>query len=269
VITLRKLLRESITIDSIKKLATDLGIEATEDNKDFVKFLRNTTSKDTLGVLSNWELQRVLIALQNGSYVLKDKKVKFAPVPLDYEYGSVEPFIDADTMQKHYENNYIGYLDKLNFLVDIDKVKEKKIEDLVMNVSKYSPKTKFNAGAVLNHELFWQSICPNPEDLGDKANAIIMEQYDSFEKLQREFYEKAMDQVGSYWCWLVLDGKEIKIVTTKNQDNPLMNNKKLQIVLGLDMWEHAWIRKYNKKEDYITKFWNNANISRINELIKR
>jgi Fe-Mn family superoxide dismutase len=266
---LKSLLVENILPDSIKRQANHMGINWDSD-PEFLMFLKDLTDKDSIDKLTPDEIKLVYMELLSGKYGTKKSKAFFNPEPLQYGYGSLEAFINGETMQVHYEGHYMSYIKKLNAeLYLLDKKPEKKIEDLISNVSKYSKTIKDNAGGYYNHNIFWQVINPAPQAPNTKVLNLIEASFKSIEAFKNKFEEKANSHFGSGWVWLVLDKKELKIVTTRNQDNPLMNDKNLKILLGLDLWEHSYYLKYkNKKDEYVKNFWNVACWCLANSIVK-
>ena len=194
--------------------------------------------------------------------------------PLPYAYDALEPFIDKQTMEIHHTKHHQGYVDKLNTvspkLMDFSA-------DLASNCKKVNaqsePLFRNNLGGHYNHTFFWTLLKPNPNKKqmapeGKLAEAIN-KQFQSFDAFGKEFSEKATKILGSGWCWLIVDeNKNLKITTTPNQDNPLMQvaGDKGHPVIGLDVWEHAYYLKYqNKRADYIGNWWNITNWEKANQ----
>ena len=186
---------------------------------------------------------------------------------LPYAYNALEPFIDAQTMEIHYTKHHQGYVNKLNELksptIDFsstDAVKCKHIDAITL------PAIRNNLGGHYNHSLFWTLMKPNLEGKenlpsGKVADAIIKE-FKSVEEFKKQFSEKSVKIFGSGWCWLIERDGKLLIVTTPNQDNPLMQvaEQKGKIILALDVWEHAYYLKHqNKRVDYIAAWWNVVN----------
>lgn len=202
---------------------------------------------------------------------------KYTLPALPYGYGALEPFIDKLTMEIHHTKHHQAYVDKLN--AEIEKADPKVLQspytlDAIFKVaSKVSPGLKNNAGGHYNHSLFWQLMKPNPEKAENKPNeklaAAIAQDFKSFDAFKKEFSEKAGKIFGSGWCWLIKQDGLLKVVTTANQDNPLMDFAvdKGKPVLALDVWEHAYYLKYqNVRADYIGSWWNIVNWDKANEL---
>lgn len=190
----------------------------------------------------------------------------FEQQPLPYAYNALEDVIDAKTMEIHYTRHAAGYSNNLKEAAAAESVPANtSVETLLANISKYSTKMRNNAGGHYNHELFWKCMRPKksnnlPEG---KLAAMIDSTFQSFENFKLLFANAAASRFGSGWAWLYMDAdKNLKIGSTPNQDNPLMNISDIKgtPLLGLDVWEHAYYLKYqNKRTDYTANFWQIVN----------
>ena len=188
------------------------------------------------------------------------KKIGIEKLP--YSYSSLQRFIDSKTMDVHYNKHYKGYVEKLNKSLEGQK-KDLDLEEIVRTISKFDDKVRNNAGGAFNHALFWKMLSPKKQLPKGEILKKITNDFGNIKKMKDEFNEVAKDRFGSGWAWLYLakDGK-LKIMSTPNQDNPLMNIIKGggYPLLGLDVWEHAYYLKYqNKRDEYIKKFWDVVN----------
>ncbi|WP_250629917.1 superoxide dismutase [Rhodoflexus caldus] len=184
---------------------------------------------------------------------------------LAYAYNALEPHIDAMTMEIHHSRHHQAYVNNLNAAIAGTEAEKMSIEDICKNISKFSMAVRNNGGGHYNHTFFWEIIGPNAggEPKGALAEAIN-KKFGSFAAFKEEFTKAAIGRFGSGWAWLVVDGGELKIGSTANQDNPLMDIADVTIkgkpVLGIDVWEHAYYLKYqNKRPDYVAAFWNVVN----------
>ncbi len=199
-------------------------------------------------------LSSILLGLSFGVFA------QFTQPALPYAYGDLEPYIDAQTMEIHYSKHHAGYVKKLNAAVEGTDYATMDIDQLIASVKKTTPAgVRNNAGGVWNHTFFWESMAPKAggEPTGEVGKAILA-QWESYEAFKAEFKKAALGQFGSGWAWLVLEKGSLKIVSTPNQDNPLMpaSTVKGTPLLALDIWEHAYYLKYqNKRGDYIDNFW--------------
>ena len=178
---------------------------------------------------------------------------------LGYSYSALEPYIDSVTMRIHYSKHHQAYVTNLNKALGSDQTKT--LEELFKSISTSSPAVRNNGGGHYNHTLFWELLSPNPL----KTPSIelvnqINKQFGSQDSLQRLINANATSLFGSGWVWLIVTpSKELKVTTTSNQDNPLMDVVKENgiPILAIDVWEHAYYLKHqNKRADYLKNIWN-------------
>ena len=192
-----------------------------------------------------------------------DSALQFSQIALPYTYAALEPNIDAMTMEIHYSKHHAAYVKNVNDAIAADKISLGSEKDFFANASKLSAKARNNGGGVWNHNFFWQVMKPNGGaapigKVGDAINGA----FGSFDKFKEQFTDAAMKRFGSGWAWLVNDGGKLKIGSTANQDNPLMDISELKgtPLLALDVWEHAYYLKYqNKRNEYVANWWNTVN----------
>lgn len=183
---------------------------------------------------------------------------------LPYGFDALEPSIDSQTMQIHHDKHHGGYVTKLNNAVEGSSEADKSLDDLMKGVSKYSTAVRNNGGGHYNHSLFWSILSPNGggSPSGDLASAIDSS-FGSLDSFKEDFAQAAATRFGSGWAWLIVDSSGgLKVTSTPNQDNPVMDVAEVQgtPILGLDVWEHAYYLKYqNKRPEYISSFWNVVN----------
>lgn len=178
---------------------------------------------------------------------------------LPYGYGDLGAYISKDIMQLHHDKHHQTYVDKLNAAIqDFPDWQNKPIEELLTNLETLPDAiraaVKNHGGGHYNHSLFWQWMSPQGggEPTGELANQIIAK-YGTFQTFVDEFTTKSLSVFGSGWAWLQ---PNLDIITTPNQDNPLMQGKSAPL-LGLDVWEHAYYLDYkNKRDDYVKSWWN-------------
>lgn len=191
--------------------------------------------------------------------------------PLPYAYEALEPHIDAETMRFHHDKHHAAYVKNLNAALDKHpKLKDKSIEDLLSNLnnvpSDIRTTVRNNGGGHMNHSMFWRIMTPDGggEPRGPIASAI-KDNFGSFADFQEQFNKAGGGQFGSGWVWLVLaDNKKLEVMTTPNQDSPLMEGK--YPIMGNDVWEHAYYLKHrNRRADYLKVWWNVVNWDEINK----
>ena len=166
-------------------------------------------------------------------------------------------------MNFHYNKHYKGYVDKLNDALLKKKYGDLDLEKIIKSISRYDKTIRNNAGGAFNHALFWNMLSPKPMKLKGSLEDKIKKEFKSFNNFKKEFETIAKERFGSGWVWLVLTSQnKLKIMSTPNQDNPLMNVIEGGgfPLLGLDLWEHAYYLKYrNKRDEYISNFWKVVN----------
>lgn len=205
----------------------------------------------------------------NSKQIISEiKKVSIEKLP--YEFDDLEDFIDSETMKTHYTKHYKGYVEKLNKELEKIKGKDLDLEEIVSGISKFNTKVRNNGGGAFNHALFWKMLSPKKTKLENPLLYKLESSFGSFEKFKEKFEEEAKSRFGSGWVWLVLTkANRLKIVTTPNQDNPLMmsGKNKTYPLLGLDLWEHAYYLKYkNERDRYIHNFWKVVNWDFVTDL---
>ena len=158
------------------------------------------------------------------------KKIGIEKLP--YAYSALKKFIDAETMDFHYNKHYKGYVDKLNDALSKKKYGDLDLIKIIKTISRFDKTIRNNAGGAFNHALFWQMLTPTPKKLEGELYEKIVKQFGSFDKFKKEFESQAKDRFGSGWVWLVLTSRNtLKIMSTPNQDNPLMYEMKIETKL--------------------------------------
>lgn len=188
---------------------------------------------------------------------------------LGYEFDSLEPFIDAKTMEIHHDKHHAGYVKKLNAALEGTGLEDKPVKELLSDLNDLPEDKKQaiinNGGGHLNHSIFWPLLKKDVSfDENSEFGKAILETFGSLDKFKEEFTKAASTRFGSGWAWLVLNDGKLEVVSTANQDNPISDEKKT--ILGLDVWEHAYYLKYqNQRPNYIEAFWNVLNWEQANE----
>ena len=180
---------------------------------------------------------------------------------LPYAHNALEPHIDAKTMEIHHGKHHQAYVNNLNNAVKGNSAEGVSLNELVHNISKYSPAIRNNGGGHWNHSFFWGIMGPNAggQPTGALMDAIVSS-FGSFDAMKEQFNSAATTRFGSGWAWLVGENGKLKIGSTPNQDNPLMDVSDLKglPLLGLDVWEHSYYLDYqNRRVDYIDVFLKN------------
>ena len=198
-------------------------------------------------------------------------KTGFDQTPLPYAYNALEPSIDAQTMEIHFTKHASAYSKNLKEAAVAEKADAgKPLEELLAKISAYSVKMRNNGGGHYNHELFWKCMTPNAgSQPSAKLLAAIQKDFGTIDEMKKQLSEAAKTRFGSGWAWLILaPDKKLKITSTPNQDNPLMDIAEVKGVplFGLDVWEHAYYLKYqNRRPEYIDNFWKILNWNFVSE----
>lgn len=191
---------------------------------------------------------------------------------LPYEYDALQPVISKETMTFHHDKHHQTYVDTANKLLEGSEYEEKEcpkcllksIDDITDDADK-KQKLINNLGGVLNHNLFWNTmqLGGSSKPVGELKEAID-KKFGSFEEFKKEFEEAGKGQFGSGWAWLVINDGELEVISTKNQDNPILEGK--QAILGNDLWEHAYYLDYqNARAKYLEEWWKLVNWDVIEE----
>ncbi|QIK85905.1 superoxide dismutase [Erysipelothrix sp. HDW6B] len=191
---------------------------------------------------------------------------------LAYAYDALEPQIDVRTMEIHHTKHHQTYITNLNGALDKhEALKDKSLEDLIRNINDVPEDIRVavrnNGGGHLNHSMFWEIMAPAT---GQQPEGALLEAingtFGSVDAFKEKFDAAAKTRFGSGWAWLVVNAdKQLEVISTPNQDNPLMDG--LVPVLGLDVWEHAYYLNYqNRRPDYIQSWFDVVNWSKVAEL---
>ena len=175
---------------------------------------------------------------------------------LKYAYDALEPHIDALTMEIHHTKHHAAYTGNLNAAIYGTDMDGKSIEELLIENFDNNA-VRNNGGGFWNHSLFWNIMSPNGggEPTGELSSAIN-DAFGSFDSMKEEFAKAAMTRFGSGWAWLCVSDGSLCILSTPNQDNPIMQGEGIPI-MGIDVWEHAYYKKYGPgRADYINSWWN-------------
>ncbi len=185
---------------------------------------------------------------------------------LPYAYNSLEPSIDAKTMEIHHTKHHQAYITKVNDAISGTPLESKSIESLISDLASVPDDKKGvvrnNGGGHANHSLFWTVMGAGKGGTPTSTLASAIDSaFGSFDSMKEQFANAAATRFGSGWAWLYVEGGSLKIGSTANQDSPLMGTAIAGIggtpILGLDVWEHAYYLNYqNRRPDYVSSFWN-------------
>ena len=190
---------------------------------------------------------------------------------LPYDYDALDRSIDARTMEIHHTKHHNTYVTKLNDAVSGTDQEGKALEDLLTGISTLPVAVRNNGGGHYNHSMFWKMLSPNG---GGAPNGAVVdainEAFGSFDSFRETFTNAALGRFGSGWAWLIHTPEGLKVTSTPNQDNPIMDVAEVRgtPVLGIDVWEHAYYLRYqNKRPDYVEAFWDVVNWDEVNRLL--
>jgi superoxide dismutase, Fe-Mn family len=198
----------------------------------------------------------------------------FTLPPLPYAFDALEPHLDAKTMEIHHDKHHAAYVTNLNAAIEkAPELKDKTLEQLCANLNAV-PETvrtavRNNAGGHWNHSQFWLWLDPAKKG-GEPTGALgsaMTASFGDYAKFKEQFAAAAAGRFGSGWAWLMRKDGKLAIISSPNQDNPIMEGTKpADILLGLDVWEHAYYLKYqNRRPEYVTAFWNVVNWAEVSK----
>jgi len=188
---------------------------------------------------------------------------------LPYAYDALEPYIDARTMEIHYDKHHRAYFTNFVNAIKGISLETMPINEIFASMSKHSDAVRNNGGGFYNHVIFWNNLGKGSSGASPELSAAITKTFGSFDKFKETFNNAAKSRFGSGWAWLYINSdKTLAVGSTPNQDNPLMDLSAIKgtPLLTLDVWEHAYYLKYqNKRADYIDAFWNVVNWDEVNK----
>jgi len=191
---------------------------------------------------------------------------------LPYAYDALEPYIDARTMEIHYDRHHRTYFNNYVNAVKGTPLENLPLEKVFVSVSTAGDAVRNNGGGFYNHILFWNNLGKGSSGPSAELSSVINQAFGSFDKFRETFNNAGKTRFGSGWAWLYLTAdKKLAVASTPNQDNPLMDLSPVKgtPLLTLDVWEHAYYLKYqNKRADYIDAFWNVVNWDEVTRRYK-
>lgn len=203
--------------------------------------------------------------------------MKFFALPsLNYDYASLEPVLDEQTMIIHHTKHHQAYVDNTNSILEKLSLfkQDVSVQYILKNLNKVPIESRLtlknNIGGYINHNMFWKILKRNTI-LKGKLKDAIEHNFNNFSNFKKIFEETAMKCFGSGWTWLVIDSNKLNIVSTSNQDNPIMGKSICGVsgypILCLDLWEHSYYIKYkNRRLDYIKSFWDVVNWDEVSKI---
>ena len=187
---------------------------------------------------------------------------------LPYDYNALEPYVDAQTMEIHYDRHHRTYFNNFVNAVKDTEHAAKSLETILAEISSHSMAVRNNAGGYYNHNVFWNCMSGTGGSASDALSSAINSTFGSNDELKEKMKAAGIGRFGSGFAWLIVKDGNLEITSTPNQDNPLMDVADSQghPILALDVWEHAYYLKYqNKRPDYIEAWWNVVNWDYVSE----
>ena len=191
---------------------------------------------------------------------------------LPYAYDALEPYIDARTMEIHYDKHHRAYFNNFVNAIKGTDLDSQPIGKIFAAVSKAGDAVRNNGGGFYNHVFFWNNLAAKSAGPSAELSAAIVKTFGSFDKFKETFSNAAKSRFGSGWAWLYINSdKNLAVGSTPNQDNPLMDVSQIKgtPLLALDVWEHAYYLKYqNRRADYVDAFWSVVNWEEVDRRFK-
>ena len=192
---------------------------------------------------------------------------------LGFKYDALEPYIDAQTMQLHYEKHFRGYYDKFMAAAKNTDAINLPMPEIFASINKYGAAIRNDGGGYYNHSLFWENLTPKQGAIPAALNKALEDNFGSVDNFKNSFGSTAKTVFGSGWAWLAADSNgKLFITSTPNQDSTLMEfiSKKGTPLLGLDVWEHAYYLHYqNRRAEYVDNFWHVVNWDTVNSRLQK
>ena len=234
---------------------------------------RNFIKNVGLGVAATYLTGRSLgQSITNSKNTDMEKFMTLEFPALPYAYDALEPYIDAKTMEIHYDRHHRTYFNNYVNAVKGTPLENLPLEKVFASVSTAGDAVRNNGGGFYNHVVFWKNLGKGSSGPSEELTSAINQAFGSFDKFRETFNNAGKTRFGSGWAWLYLTAdKKLAIASTPNQDNPLMDISPVKgtPLLTLDVWEHAYYLKYqNKRADYIDAFWNVVNWDEVNRRFK-
>ncbi len=232
-------------------------------------FIRNLGLGVAAAVVSGKSIARDITNSKN----LQMEKFNTHEFPaLPYAFDALEPYIDARTMEIHYDKHHRAYFNNFTNAVKGTPLESRTIGEIFAKVSEAGDAVRNNGGGFYNHVFFWNILSAKSAGASQELLAALTKTFGSFDKFKEVFSNSAITRFGSGWAWLYLTAdKKLAVGSTPNQDNPLMDVSPVKgtPLLAVDVWEHAYYLKYqNKRADYVAAFWNVVNWDEVNKKYK-
>jgi len=234
---------------------------------------RNFVKNVSLGIAAtciSGKSLAVNISNLNNNIMENLNTLEFPPLP--YAYDALEPYIDARTMEIHYDKHHRAYFNNYVNAVKGTPLEKTPLEKVFTGISKSSDAVRNNGGGFYNHVFFWKNLGKGTSAPSAELSAALTAAFGSFDKFREAFSNTAKTRFGSGWAWLYLTpDKKLAVGSTPNQDNTLMDISPVKgtPLLTIDVWEHAYYLKYqNRRPEYVDAFWNVVNWDEVNKRYK-
>ena len=234
---------------------------------------RNFIKNLGLGIAASLLTKESLAAENSNSknHIMENYQTLEFPA-LPFAYDALEPYIDARTMEIHYDRHHRTYFNNFVNAIKGTAWENVPVEKIFAGISKAGDAIRNNGGGFYNHVFFWNNLGKGSAGPSSELSAALIKVFGSFDKFKETFSNAAKTRFGSGWAWLVLTPeKNLAVGSTPNQDNPLMDISSFKGIplLTIDVWEHAYYLKYqNKRADYVDAFWNVVNWEEVNRRYK-
>jgi len=198
----------------------------------------------------------------------------YKPIKLPYSYSALEPYIDSETMNVHYNKHYMTYIKNVNDEFEKENLEYLPIEQLINNIEDFSESIRNNAGGYYNHSLFWYMLRPNTNNSDNDptglVKTVINRDFGSYKNFKIIIEKYAKKRFGSGWVWwVILPNGKTRILELPYQDNPKMYFD-CDILLGVDVWEHAYYLKYKSdRASYVSNLFKIINWEYINNILSK
>jgi len=189
--------------------------------------------------------------------------------PLPYAYNALEPYIDEQTMHLHHDKHHQAYVDNANAAIAKHaELQQKTAEEILKGINSVPEDVRTalrnNAGGHVNHSMFWKIMKPQGGGNPSGKIADVIKDLGGFDAFKEKFNDAGVKRFGSGWAWLIVKGGKYEIISTANQDSPLMDGA--CPIMGNDVWEHAYYLKYqNRRAEYLKAWWNVVHWDEINK----
>jgi len=232
-------------------------------------------------IFKNLGLGIIAVMIATGAYAAGPESLKNTTMEkfdihvfpaLPYAYDALEPYIDARTMEIHYDKHHRAYFNNFVAAIKDTPLDNSTIDKIFAKVSEAGDAVRNNGGGFYNHVFFWNNLSPKPGAPSAELSAAINKTFGSFDKFKELFGNAAKTRFGSGWAWLyVTSDNKLAVGSTANQDNPLMDVSPVKgtPLLALDVWEHAYYLKYqNRRPEYVEAFWSVVNWAEVSKRFK-